>query len=740
MMKCLLGNQVTTPLLLEKLRQQAAAQQDAASEGQLYPSSGSPPRSYGSSGTQGSQASCSAVGVHGGLSTGRGSSSVGELSLWGEPLNVSPVSPHRAAATGCPAGVVARAGADQQDSRPPSPAVLSLLGTDHNIAPVVVAAVGEGCGPTVSPYNVARPCSASHDPKACCRTRSCSPTAYRAEGGSRAGSRSRSCSPHPKHLICCGCRRQHTLQQHSKCCHLCGNCCKSRGSCASKPHTYGSSTGAGQCLAGSSSPALAAAMQGPVSAEASGVSTSTTSTCPCIKAYRQGCRDTLQQANSAGSTSRLDTAGKAAAAAPHLSAVQQLPSSKDKSEAGLACRSPGEDASTLQDSSQAGYAPAAMQRAGRELSYHSRHPSAAQSTASQDDQQAATAGLENTAAAGMGSAAAAAAFIPEPEDLVRTAFLEVHAAQQNLINQGPAADARDVEELTLILQQVLPAAEPQHEFLLKEVLSRQQQLLALQDAYLAESEAYEEGTWPQVPPLRLPSELVGQRRGALAQGAPAPAEIHPSGPQQQGWEGQRPHSAHHAGMQDQQQRQGVSLDYEGASTRTPSTNSSASSGSGSRPSVYVTPDNLAELMSKEDRLAAAAAAYEAFESSSGKPLQQVLQAGRGTAGSRSSRGRWASGASTVDANTGRPVHASAGGPQQQQDHAGGYVQHGQLGFEGGAPAYAVDSLEGSEMGLDEHSRPLVHYMLSQGGGGSRHVVQNAPSQVSVGGTCLAATE
>jgi hypothetical protein len=299
-----------------------------------------------------------------------------------------------------------------------------------------------------------------------------------------------------------------------------------------------------------------------------------------------------------------------------------------------------------------------------------------------------------------------AAATTNPDDLVQTAFLEVFAAQQNLLAQGPAADPQDIEELTQILQQVLPAAEPKHEQLLKDVLGRQQQLLTMQEAYLANIEAEAGVPWSQAPPLRLPSGL-GQGRSAA--GSP-PASV--------------------ANVSPRQQRPGASSDYEGFGTRIGSTSSKITSSSAGQRAAYVMQQDLQGYMSKEDRLAAAAAAYEAANGGQ-KPLQQVLDAARGTAGSRSSRGRWASGASTVDAHTGYP----AAGSQQrsprtaQHYHPAKAHQQQQQGGSGcdndRAPAYTSD---GSDLELDYHVRPLVHYMTAQGSG-SRHVVQESPTQV-----------
>lgn len=683
MLKRLLDTRSNTPVLLDKLRQQGMQPEGST---QQYNISTSPPyRSRGSCDTQNSTGSLRsysiAAGMPGVLSAGRGSSSVGELSLWGEPLNVSPISPCKsAAALGSPTAMGARGEtffrSTHQQGRPQSPTVLSVLATDHNIAPpVVLSAAAEGCGSDGLPCNIAHLRSSSSEQRASCRTRSCSPTAYRAEGSLQqagAASRSRSCSPHATHLICCGCRRQHSLQQHSRCCHLCGSCCRGRGTCGGKSSCGGSSMGGsgrlGPAPAAAGAGASVGGVPGSITAEASGVSSTSTSTCPCIKAYRKGQRDAVEQPD-----------GVSAPSAALLGAAKLL---------------------------ETRAVPHQHQQGGQHFQSDSSKAAAAESSSGRLTAYPATAAGASTAAgqyseAGSKAGEAAAANAGQgQDDLVQTAFLEVFAAQQNLLSQGPAADPQDIEELTQILQQVLPAAEPQHEQLLKDVMNRQQQLLAMQETFLQEAE--DVAQWSvQAPPLRLPS---GLGRGKSAAASPASA------------------------TKGSEQQQAGRSEYEGFSTRTNSTTSNVTnSAAAQRSAAFITQQDLQGYMSHEDRLATAAAAYEAA-SSGQKPLQQVLETSRGTVGSRSSRGRFASGTSTVDTYTGQPVHAAVRRQQlsprgQHQEYR---PQHTGSDYEGdAAPAYTADS---SDHDCDDGSRPLVHYMTAQGSG-SRHVVQEAPNQV-----------
>ena len=234
--------------------------------------------------------------------------SVGELSLWGEPLNVRPVSPPRSQGTAAaaPAAMLSHTGMfsqdDQQEGRPASPCVLSTFATDHNIAPAVVTGPDQlFC--SGSPLNVALQCSTAGEPAGCsCRSRSCSPTAYRSASSPSPAGRSRSCSP--SHLVCCGCRRQHPLRQHSRCCHLCTSCCKSRATCkAGSGSMLSPSAGVS---AGSSGPVVSGfdvqageAVAAGSCAGGGGGELNSEPTCPCIKAYRQGHRDAMQQAHMA---------------------------------------------------------------------------------------------------------------------------------------------------------------------------------------------------------------------------------------------------------------------------------------------------------------------------------------------------------------------------------------------------------------------------------------------------------
>lgn len=703
LLKRLLDPKPTPTLLLEKLRQQSGQQQQGpyshsniSTQQQQHHL-----RSHSSCGTQNSAASVmtlsAAAGMPSVLSAGRGSSSVGELSLWSEPLNVSPVSPHRsAAALGSPGAMPSRAeGSFLLPDRPQSPTVLAMLGTDRNIAPAVVTAEGVAgcCNADGAPCHIPLLRFGSSSPeqhRAGCRTRSCSPTAYRADAGQQqqhgAASRSRSSSPQSQHLICCACRRQHSLQQHSKCCHLCGSCCKGRATCGGKGSCGGSIIGSGRAgpLQAGTWPAEAAgsADRGPFGCRPGSLaaegSASSTSTCPCVKAYRSGQRDGM----------------------------------------------PAETSSPVQQTA-GGVSPCQHQQPQQLLSrHHSRAGAPPQLNSSSGGLgDVPVGGLEPAcASAGQyseaGSMAAARPEVADArqgrgqgqDDLVQAAFLEVYAAQQNLMAQGPAADPDDIQELTQILQQVLPAAEPQHEALLKEVMARQQQLLALQERYTQEAEDGPPWSHAEAPPLRLPSGL-GKDRPASG-----------TAPSQQG-------------QQEQQQgpSRGGGQGYEGLSTRTNSGSSNWTGGtSAQRPSTYACnnpPDHLQAYMSQQDRLAAAAVAYGAFEGGQ-KPLLQVLDASRGTAGSRSSRGRFASGTSAVEPHTSQASAQQLLPRGQQQDYGRNSVQHSRRStFEGEpVPAYTGG---GSDLDLAElHSRPLVHFMTAEGGSSSRHVVQEAPSQVS----------
>lgn len=732
LLKRLLDPKPTPNLLLEKLRQQSGQQQQ---QGPYSHSSNSSTqqqqqhhlRSHSSCGTQNSAASVMtlspAAGMPGVLSAGRGSSSVGELSLWSEPVNVSPVSLRRsAAALGSPGAMPSRAEGSfllppQLQARPQSPTVLAMLGTDRNIVPAIVTAEGVAgcCNADGAPCHMPRMhfggSSSAEQHRAGCRTRSCSPAACRADAGQQqqqhgAASRSRSSSPQSRHLICCACRRQHSLQQHSKCCHLCGSCCKGRGTCGGKGSCGGSIISSGRAgpvragawpaeAAGSAGGAPFGCRPGSLAAEGSA---SSTSTCPCVKAYRSGQRDGMPAESSSSPVQQ--TAG-GMSPCQHQQQPQQL-LSRHHSRAGAPAQFSSSTSGRLRDAPVGGSEPAC-----------------------------ASAGQYSEA----GSMAAARAEVVDAgqgrgqgqDDLVQAAFLEVYAAQQNLMAQGPAADTDDIQELTQILQQVLPAAEPQHEALLKEVLARQQQLLALQERYAQEAE--DDGApWPnaEAPPLRLPSGLGKDR--------PASGTALPS---QQGQQEQQQGPSWGGGQQG----------YEDLSARTNSGGSSNWTGgtSAQPPSAYASNNNLQDhlqaYMSQQDRLAAAAAAYGAFEGGQ-KPLQQVLDASRGTAGSRSSRGRFASGTSAAEPHT-RQASAQQLSPRgQQQEYGSSSVQHSRRStFEGEpVPAYTGG---GSDLDLAElQGRPLVHFMTAEGGSSSsssRHVVHEAPSQVSVCVHVLAST-
>jgi hypothetical protein len=316
-----------------------------------------------------------------------------------------------------------------------------------------------------------------------------------------------------------------------------------------------------------------------------------------------------------------------------------------------------------------------------------------------------------------------------PEDLVQTAFLEVYAAQQNLLSQGPTADPLDIEQLSHILQQVLPAAQPQHEALLQDVLARQQQLLAMQDACLAELE----GVGASIPTLKLPVAFCQQRPSAPPTGISVDSA-----------------SSAQAAQARQYKHQESQQWVDGFTPRTNSTSSNSlvsapvrqhaptglgsnstchdAGSAGGQAGVFRTAEDLQKLMSQEDRLAVAAAAYGSYDCPQ-KSQQQLLEASRGKAGARSGRGRGASAASTVEVYTGQLISPTGG-----RQHGAVYVLDDGLdpaGFEGGAaPAYAADSSSGSE--VDVQCRPLLSYMNVQETAGSSHSAHARLQQVSHG--------
>jgi len=340
-------------------------------------------------------------------------------------------------------------------------------------------------------------------------------------------------------------------------------------------------------------------------------------------------------------------------------------------------------------------------------------------------------------------------------DLVQVAFNEVYAAQQNLLNQGAAADPQDIEELSHILQQVLAAAEPQHEEQLREVLGQQQRLLSAQEAYLAETEVENERVWPELPPLRLPSGLAQARVSTASAGAATltppqqPLEAQP----RPAWDDDSPQNwaLQHSRLQQQHQDEVMG---DAASTRSNSSGGNSAwqqqqqSGPGlggvdglrtptnlhQQSTVFVTQQHLQRSMAPEDRLAAAAAAYEAAESG-GKPLQQLLELNRGKAGTRSSRGGRASIASSVTLDAGHSVSHQDSQQlyRQQQEQAysrAASMKQQAAEYDGAAPAYTADSCSGSELDLEDAARSLLHCMGAQGGDISRQVVQDAPNMMT----------
>lgn len=656
-----------------------------------------------------------------------GCNSVGELSLWSEPLNVSPASPQRR-----PASAQRWPQAEQRDSRPQSPTVLAMFATSRNVAPALATNASDSCCSEGSPYNVAH---AQRQASPEQRGRSCSPTAYRAAGADE-GCRSRSCSPPVKHLICCGCRRQHTLQQHSKCCHLCGTCCKVRGACgtaaAAKAGGGLGSMGVG-VTAGRVAPADA------IAAECSGASS--TSTCPCVKAYKKGHRDAMQQMGVEAAAPASVSATQTAHQQPLQQRQQHLDQQHEQlRRSGRSFPDGGYDNMPLQS---AVHTPAAVglcpeSQGGAHTANNAHQPSAGGTVVSEPSHSAATGG------ASPGVSAAGADSAQQQEDLVLSAFLEVRAAQHNLLAQGPAADPLDVEELTQILQQVLPAAEPQHEQLLKEVLGRQQELLAAQQERMAalEQEEEQQAQWTQqLPPLKLPSGLGRHSKGAAAGSVAGSAAAGAASQPREDYEGfstrtnstSSDHSSRramsHVPPHHQQQQQPSCSGGHSPTSRT------AAQQHQHQPTVFVTPADLAATMTNEDRLAAAAAAHEAFENVQ-KPLKQQLEATRGMAGSRSSRVRGTSAPSSMATAAGHQVvgsagmgHASCGGRPAGSPTAHSKNKHAGAPFEAGAaPAYTADGgceLVGPE---DSSSKPLVYFMTtnsSHRGGDSRHVVQDS---------------
>jgi hypothetical protein len=431
-------------------------------------------------------------------------------------------------------------------SRPGTPVTVALhtLCRGHNIAPLVhdadslkeVMATGRSSSPSPAGSPV---CGSyhSHSPG------SCSPPVPRRAGTS---------SPPPRQLVCCACQGQHTLQQHSSCCHRCGTCCRDAGCCSAPAGCTGHEVSGGR------------------GAELTG--------CPCIKAYKTGHRDGLEQAAAGG-----------------LCSPQQP-------------RQPSQQEQQWEQEPPAVASPPAVlftdrpvQRQWEKQQQQQQQPvdaaPAPPSTHEAGDSTRASSVRAHEQRAGEAQAG----------DPIASALEQLASAQQELLQQGAPYDELELDELSECLQQLVAASQPQHELLLQEALAQQQALLTAQHEELMLQEAEQ-----------LHEEDVVQLH------APAMLQRLP------------PHQQLQAEPQVSLQAVAEAL----AAGLPMGSSSSGSTGASSFPrqqrqvSAFQAPHSG---MTEADRLAvAAAAAYDAAPLPQ-KTQQQQWQATRGTAGARSGR-------------------------------------------------------------------------------------------------------